>query len=303
MDRNKALIIGCGYRGMKLAARLQAKGYDIFGMTRSEEKAQKLASLNIKPVMGDVRDMDAVGTAAAGMNLIYHMLGAMQGEEETLRDIHIEGTLNVISAIEPEHARCYIYESSTAVYGQQAGEWIEEGAPTLPTSRTGKLRVAAESIVRDSIFELELPAVIVRTGAIYRPESMVNDKIKKNNYVIQTYPRKVMNHIYIDDYLELLSLVPEKAKPGGVYNLVDNEPHPALDYFNAIAELMGVQPPPVDFTMPRDEEGCVKLMRESNKKVSNKKVKEHFGYTFRFPTYREGLRDCAEKNWMENHKP
>lgn len=85
---------------------------------------------------------------------------------------------------------------------------------------------------------------------------------------------------------------------GEVYNVTDDLPHSGVDYFNAIADSMGVPRPRVDYTQPA--EGCAELVRESNKKCSNKKLKGDFNYTFKFRSYREGIADAARRKWKES---
>lgn len=293
----KILIVGCGYRGKRLAQRLMKDGHSVRGLTRTAEHAESLRKLKIEPHVGDVTRRDTLRGMCLGIDAVYHLMGSMQGTDEQLRALHVDGTRNLVSALQETMPKRYIYESSTAVYGQVDGEWIEESAPRNPSSAMGKLRVQAEDILLAEYRQNELPLIILRPSSIYRPEGVVNKKIREGTYVLSTDPSKIMNHIYVDDFIEIMAAALLKGEPGDAYNVSDDEPKPAGDYMNLIAELMGAPKPRVDFITPA--EGCADLLRQSNKRCSNAKLKRDFGMTLRFPTYREGLRESARVGWKE----
>ena len=291
------LIVGCGYRGKRLAQRLIKEGHSVRGLTRSAEHAVALRKIGIAPHVGDVTKPETLRGMGDGIDAVYHLMGSMQGTDEQLRALHVDGTRNVLAVLEGITLKRYVYESSTAVYGQIDGEWIDESAPRDPASAMGKLRVQAENILLAAYREKELPLIILRPSSIYRPEGVVNKKIREGTYVLSTDPAKVMNHIYVDDFIEIMAAALTKGNAGDAYNVSDDEPKPAGDYMNLIAELMGAPAVRVDFQSPA--EGCADLLRKSNKRCSNAKLKADFGITLRFPTYREGLRESARVGWRE----
>ena len=191
----------------------------------------------------------------------------------------------------------YIYESSTAVYGQTDGELIDETAPRDPTSTIGKLRVEVEDLLLRLYADEDLPALILRPASIYRPEGVINKKIRDGTYIITSDPDKVMNHIYVEDFLDVLEAALTHGDPGNAYNVSDDLPKRSQDYFDAIADLMGVAHPRVDYAVPVD--GCADLVRQSNKRITNAKLKHDFDLSLRFPTYRDGLADAARHGWSE----
>ena len=294
--RPPTLIIGCGYLGRRLGAELLRAGYRVRGMTRSEEHAKAIAAMGIEPVIGDVTEPETLVRALAGTGITYHMLGGMRGTPDELRRLHVEGTQNVLDAI-PSSVRRYIYVSSTAVYGQTDGEWVDEAAPTVPSSSLGRLRVDAEALVRAANGRNRLQTIILRPSSIYRPGALLYKQVQEGSYKVSSDPRKWMNHIYIDDFLSAMVLAAAGGRGGEAYNLTDDEPHPAGDYFAFIADTMGVPRPPVTYELPA--EGCAVLVRESDKRVSNAKVRAHFSWAPKFPSYREGILDAAARGWKE----
>src|SRR3972149_2415486 len=224
------------------------------------------------------------------------MLGGMRGTPEEWRRLHVEGTRWVLGALPPT-ARRYIYVSSTAVYGQTEGGWGDEAAPTEPSSNLGRLRVEAEALVRAVNGRNGLETVILRPASIYRPAAPLYKQIREGTYQVSSDPGKWMNHVYVEDFLTVMVLAAERGRGDEAYNLTDDEPHPAGDYFAFIADAMGVPRPPVTYERP--EEGCAVLVRESDKRVSNAKIRAHLAWAPKFPSYREGIRDAAARGWKE----
>ncbi|HYG77399.1 MAG TPA: NAD-dependent epimerase/dehydratase family protein [Planctomycetota bacterium] len=296
------LIAGCGYRGKRLAQRLIAHGYSVRGLTRSAEHAAAFEKLGIVPFIGDVTKPDSLRGMGEGVTAVYHLMGSMNGSDEQLQALHVDGTRNLLTELSrtpglPKISR-YIYESSTAVYGQIDGEWVDETAPRTPSSKMGKLRVAAEDILLNAYREHGLPLIILRPSSIYRPEGVINRKIREGTYSLTSDPEKLMNHIYIEDFLDVMAAALTRGTPGEAYNVSDDEPKRGIDYVSHIAELMGAPQPRVDFNPPPG--GCTDLIRASNKRCSNQKLKRDFGLALRFPTYREGLRESARLGWTES---
>ena len=293
----KILIAGCGYRGRRLARRVIAGGRAVRGLTRSPEHAAALAALGIEPFIGDITRQDSLRGIGNGVVAVYHLMGSMSGDDAQLHKLHIEGTRHLIAELAAAGLRRYVYESSTAVYGQTDGEWIDEQAPRTPASTMGKLRVQAEDLLLDAWRQYGLPVVILRPSSIYRPEGMINRKIRAGAYTLSSDPDKLMNHIYVDDFLSVLERALAQGRPGEAYNVSDDEPKRGIDYVNLIAELMQAPAPRVEWQAPAER--CAELVRQSNKRCSNAKLKREFGLTLQFPTYREGLRESARLGWQE----
>ncbi len=271
-------------------------GYQVRGMTRSEEHARAIAALGLEPVIADVTKAETLPRALAGAAIVYHMLGGMRGTPEELPRLHVDGTRWVLETL-PSSVRRYVYVSSTAVYGQTDGGWVDETAPTEPSSHLGRLRVEAEALARAANSRNALDTLIARPSSIYRPAAPLYKQIQEGTYKISSDPGKWMNHIYVEDFLSGMVLAAARGQGGEAYNLTDDEPHPAGDYFAFIADTMGVPRPPITYDPPAD--GCAVLVRESDKRVSNKKIRAHFSWTPKFPSYREGIRAAAARGWKE----
>jgi nucleoside-diphosphate-sugar epimerase len=292
----KILIVGCGYRGKRIAVRLIAQGYAVRGMTRSAEHAAALSALGIEPFIADVTKPATLDGIGEGVDAVYHLMGSMSGNDTQLQQLHVDGTRNLLNALNISKLQRYIYESSTAVYGQISGEWIDETAPRAPASTIGKMRVQAEDLLLEAFQNQKLPLIILRPSSIYRPEGVINKKIKDGTYALTSDPEKLMNHIYVDDFLQVMVHALTKGMPGEAYNVCDDEPKRWIDYANTIADLMNVAHPRVEW---KDVDGCAEVVRLSNKRCSNAKLKREFGIALQFPTYREGLKESARQNWRE----
>ena len=291
------LIVGCGYRGKRLAQRLMAEGHNVRGMTRSADRAIGFVTLGIDPVIADVTKPDTLRDIGKGVSAVYHLMGSMNGDDAQLHALHVEGTRNLLDALQGCTLTRYVYESSTAVYGQTAGEWIDEDVPREPTSKMGKLRVQAEDLLMNACKNGGLPLIILRPSSIYRPEGVINKKIREGTYTLTTDPGKMMNHIYINDFVEIMAKALACGRIGEAYNVTDDTPKTFRQYVDQIATLMSVPPPRAEWQPPAG--GCGDLIQASNKRCSNEKLKREFNLTLKFPSYREGLKESARQNWRE----
>ena len=299
MEQSKGtiLIAGCGYRGQRLAALLLRQGYKIKGITRSAAHAAQLVVLGVEPVIADITRPETLTGIGREICAVYHLMGSMNGSEEQHQRLHVDGTRNLLAALGQTKLHRYVYESSTAVYGQIDGEWIDEQSPRAPSSLMGKLRVQAEDLLLHAFRQNVLPLVILRPSSIYRPEGAINKKISAGTYTLTSDPEKLMNHIYIDDFLEIMTLALNRGQPGEAYNVTDDEPKRGIDYVNCIADLMQKPCPKVEWAAA--DNACADLIRSSNKRCSNAKLKRDFNLRLRYPTYREGLRESARQGWRE----
>ena len=201
-----------------------------------------------------------------------------------------------------KRAERLIYISSTSVYGQENGEWVDENSPVDPEHETGKILLEAEKQVLRS----DIPAVIFRLGGIYGAGRNRIAFLKQNTEDI-AQGQDYINLIHVADIVSGAILLLEKGKSGEVYLGVDDEPVTRKEYFSEISRLLGLdlQSPPrkrgsraLDSRF-RGNDSQIGILGRTNKRVKNAKLKA-LGFKFKYPTFREGYRDLISAERLAN---
>ena len=178
------------------------------------------------------------------------------------------------------------YLSSTGVYGNHNGRWVNENTYTEPTSENGKKRLRAEQKLKN----LNIPLIIFRLSGIYSNENNVLNRLKKNTVRVVEIENQIFSRVHVEDIANILfnSFSLKNILKGEVFNISDNYPCSYKEVVEYGCKLLKVNKPQ---TISFEELGDNKLkdFYKDSKKVSNKKMKEFFNYTLKFPTYIEGL--------------
>jgi nucleoside-diphosphate-sugar epimerase len=271
----RVLIAGCGDVGAELGLLLAGRGHEIWGLRR---RPRGLPA-PIRPRAADLADPDTLENLPACDYVVY-AAAAGGPTEDAYRKTYVEGLRNLLAALEDQDRdpRRVFFTSSTGVYGQNNGEWIDEGSPTRPKSFAGRILLEAERRVLESPF----PGTVVRLAGIYGPgRTRLLDQVKRGEAILDAEP-SYTNRIHRDDcagfLAHLISMDLERKAVDGMYVGVDDAPAERGEVLRFLAELLGVPPPAV---VPGSSG------RGRNKRCRNDKL-EATGYRLRFPTYREG---------------
>ena len=146
MEKRK-LIIGCGYLGRRVARRWKKQGHQVFALTRSGDHAADFRDAGIEPFIGDVTDSASLASLPEVDTLLY-AVGLDRTSGQSQREVYVGGLENVLARM-ADRVRCFLYISSTSVYGQNAGEWVDESSECRPTSENGSVCLDAESLLRN----------------------------------------------------------------------------------------------------------------------------------------------------------
>lgn len=178
------------------------------------------------------------------------------------------------------------YLSTTGVYGDHQGGWVDESTALTPSTRRGKSRVAAEAAWQ----AMGLPLHIFRLAGIYGPWRGPFAKVRAGTARRVIKPGQVFSRIHVDDIAQVLAASIARPNPGAVYNLCDDEAAPPEDVIGYAAELLGVPvPEAVDFDAAEMTPMARSFYAES-KRVRNNRIKEELGVVLKYPDYRVGLR-------------
>ena len=266
------LVVGCGYLGLPLARHFHARGWEVHGLTGSEDSAAKLSSEPF-PVLGlDVTSGLGI-LQSRSFDVVAHCASSGKLGARAYEAIFLTGTRNLLSGLAIDHL---IFVSSTSVYAQTDGSWVTEQSPAIPFRETSQLLRAAEDLV------LERNGTVARLAGIYGPDRCVPlRKLLDQTATIEGQGERIMNLIYRDDAISGLVFMAERTLRG-VYNVTDNEPVPQRDWFQYVCAQLDRPLPP---SGPRD---TARKRGWTSKRVSNEKLRLA-GWTPQFQTFREGL--------------
>ena len=275
------LSLGHGYSARALTASLP-DAWQVIGTTRSADKAGALAATGIEPRIWPGSDLrDAVGQAT-------HLLvsvGPDADGDPVLRD------LGEAIAARAGRFEWVGYLSTTGVYGDRGGDWVDEDSPCTPSTRRGQWRLAAEQAWQavDG-----LPLHIFRLAGIYGPGRGPFAKVRAGTArrIIKTH--QVFSRIHVEDIAQVLSASIRAPNPGRIYNVCDNLAAPPQDVIAHAAELLGLPLPEAVKIEDAEMSPMARSFYAESKRVSNHRIREELGVTLRYPSYREGLQALLE---------
>ena len=270
----RVLIAGCGYVGSATADLFHAAGWEVEGWTRSPESGIELSAKSYRVRAVDIAEPAAVEKAAGDFEVVIHCASSRGGGAESYRRVYFDGAKNLIEILRPGR---FIFTSSTSVYAQTNGQWIDETSPAEPRHETGKILRQAEEFVRQE------GGTIVRLAGIYGPgRSALLRKFLSGEARLENGGGRYQNQAHRDDIaagLFYLATLPDDPE---IVNVVDNEPLTQLECYTWLAEKLS-RPVP-----PESASSGVRKRGTSNKQVSNRKLRA-LGWTPRFPTFQVGM--------------
>ncbi len=280
-NMNTLLSFGHGYSARALT-RLLPGDWRVIGTTRSTEKAKSLRAEGVKPVIWPGSDLKQALDAAT--HLLISAAPNTEGDP-VLRDWH-----DAIAARADRFAWVG-YLSTTGVYGDREGGWVDEDSDLRPATRRGQARVEAEAAWRAIP---DLPLHIFRLAGIYGPGRGPFAKVRAGTARRIVKPGQVFSRIHVEDIAQVLMASIKAPRPGAIYNLCDDDPAPPQDVIAHAAELLGLPVPP---EVPFDEAEMSPMARSfyaESKMVRNDRITNELGVKLIHPDYRSGLAALLE---------
>jgi nucleoside-diphosphate-sugar epimerase len=282
------LILGFGYSAAAIASEVGARLGSVTVTARTPAKVERLRGegCNALPFDGSAPGPELKAAIAEVTHLLVSVPPDEAGDPALV-------ALGPALAAAPRLRRI-AYLSTVGVYGDHGGAWIDEGTPVRPSSQRSRQRVLAEEGWRDLAAARGAELGIFRLSGIYGPGRSAIDNIRAGTARRIIKPGQVFNRIHRADIGGAVSLALTGDGPLGIFNLTDDEPAPPQDVVAHAAHLLGVPvPPDIPFEQAQLSEMGRSFYSE-NKRVSNARLKRELGYTFRCPTYREGLAACLQ---------
>ena len=268
------LIVGCGFVGLPLARDFASSGWDTHATTASEASTAKLNQEQFRIYALDITDENGFQKLARrNFDVVIHCASSGRGAASDYEAVFLTGTRNLMGNLKCGN---FIFSSSTSVYAQTDGSWVDETSPANPSRATGQFLRATEDLV------LSAGGTVARLAGLYGPGRCVPlQKLLDDTAIIQGNGNRFTNILHQLDAAAALRFLAE-TKSSGLFNAVDNEPVAELEWFRYVCERLDKPIPPYG---PRD------LNRKrgwTSKRVSNRKLRS-LGWEALYPTFREGL--------------
>ena len=274
---------GLGYSAMALSRRLDAAGWTIRGTCRKPARKAALGALGISAALFDGETpMDSPDLLQGATHVLLSIppdAGGDPAYRHHAQDIAAAGSVEWVG-----------YFSTTGVYGNRDGDWVDESSDLRPGSDRSQRRVDAE---RDWLAWGERHGIAVqifRLPGIYGPGRSVVDQVKAGTARRVIKPGHVFSRTHVEDIATVVAASIARPQPGGIYNVCDDEPAAPADIVAYVCELLGREPPP---EIPYDETEMSPMARSfwsDNRRVRNDRIKEALGVKLDFPDYRIGIR-------------
>lgn len=273
----RVLIAGCGYVGAALGAMLDRDSHAVFGLRRRSGALP----WGVRPIEADLVIPSTLRELPPQIDFVFFMAAPAGRDDALYRTLYVEGLRNLLGALteQGQRPKRIYFTSSTSVYGQKDGEWVDESSPTEPASFAGRRLLEAEELLLGGPF----PATVVRFGGIYGPRrTSLIERVRTGRVVYQEDPPRYTNRIHRDDCAGALRHLMGLPEPESLYLGVDCEPASEATVYHWLAGVLGAPPP-----RRGGSDAMTDPERSGSKRCRNDRLLAS-GYEFQYPTFREG---------------
>lgn len=291
----RALIIGPGYLGDRVARRWREQGLRVFATTRKEERARQLLSSGIEPIITDVLSPDA--DPLPTVDVVFWSVGYDRSAGVSQRDVYVNGLATMLDRLpKPE---VLIYSSSTGVYGDAGGNWLDENSPADPIDESGANCLAAEQVLRDWSNRRDIAhnessstnpsgaqktrIVILRFGGLYGPGRMIGLDQLRAGRPVSGDSSGYLNLIHVDDAARVVdsARLSKPSQPVELYIVTDGNPVTRSEFYGELARRLGTAAPRFDPAGARRHRG--------NRRFRADKMLSELCPDLKHPDFRSGI--------------
>jgi nucleoside-diphosphate-sugar epimerase len=275
MTPRTAVIAGCGFVGRAVAQLLHADGWSVLGLTYAPASLPQFAEDGYRVVACDIADRAALAAIVSTdrIDLVVHCASSRRGGVDEYRRVYLEGARVLTELLRPHH---FIFTSSTSVYPQVNGEWVNEESEAEPVRETARILRETEELV------LAANGAVARLAGIYGPgRSVLLQKFFRGEAVIEGDGRRWINQVHRDDIASALRCIAHAGKRG-IFNVTDDQPLMQRDVYARLSAMCDRPLPPI---------GPIDLNRKrawTSKRVSNAKLRT-LGWAPRYPSFFDAI--------------
>jgi len=283
------LIFGCGYLGTRVAKRWLEVGDTVFAVTRSTGRTAELEQAGVVPLVADIHDHSTLAILPT-VDTVLYAVGFDRSGSQSIRNVFVDALGNVLSNVCGGKCSRFIYISSTGVYGQEDGQWVDEESPCQPVREGGLACLDAENLLlREGVPLPDGPAFekcILRLAGIYGPGRIPRRQQVRAGKLIAASPEGWLNLIHVDDAARVVVAAADASEFPDLLLVADGCPLRREDYFKELCRQLDA--PPVCFEDPGGDSGRSQRAL-SSKRVSNQKMLASLGLSLEFPSFSQGL--------------
>lgn len=272
---DRIVIIGCGYVGLALGAEWRRRGCDLIGTTTSPDRCATIKAAGITPAIVSLGDHDGLCRVITGCDVVY-LTAAAGRDRNNYRAVYEEGVRNLLTAARRAAVRQIVYTSSTRVYGQDDGSWVDETSPTEPRDDRGRILLEAERTLLAESLDPDSPiiATILRLSGIHGPDRELAHRIRAAAGTRRDDGNGFVNLVHRDDIVRALVRLREVAY-SGTLNLSDDHPTTRRELYDRELSAAGLAP--IHWQETADA--------PRGKRVRNDLIKATLGMTLTHPTH------------------
>ena len=286
----KIVVLGWGFLGMRLGGVLAAAGHEVTGVSRERPTDdQPSLSVGMRHLVGDVTSLESMQEVLSGAEAVINCVSSSRGGLEVYRSVYFEGTRNVLSVLQGQGRRVrYVHVSSTSVYAQSDGGWVDETSEAAGGSDTSRVLVDVEQQVLQSGNTSQVEPVVVRAAGIYGPgRGHLFLKYLEGDARMAPGGEQWINMVHVDDLAAACAMLATRTGVHGIYNAADNEPVTHAGFFEWLSARLGRPMPP-----PEDPGARVGRKRgQTHKRVSNARLRALDATWLAHPTFRQGYEE------------
>lgn len=284
MSANRLFCFGLGYCAEALIARLATEDWHFAGTVRDEARGAALAARGVAVWSFDgERPLEDFEAALAGSTHLLISAPPSEADDPVLA-LHRDDIARL------RNLAWIGYLSTTGVYGDRAGGWVDEASALTPSGARSRRRVEAEAGWLALHERFGLPVHVFRLAGIYGPGRSAIDALRQGRAQRIDKPGQVFSRIHVADIAQVLEASIHRPKPGAIYNVCDDDPAPPADVIEFAAGLLGVPPPPLVPFERAEMSAMARSFYADNKRVRNERIKRDLGVKLLYPDYRTGLR-------------
>jgi nucleoside-diphosphate-sugar epimerase len=276
------LIFGCGYLGLRVARRWLEQGQTVYAVTRSAQRGAELARAGLQPLVADVTRPETLVALPAAQTVLYAVAHDPR-DPHSRHEVYVDGLAHVLSAL-PTMVQRLIFISSTGVYGQGDGDWVNEDTPVSPRREAGREFLAAEELLAQH--PLGQRTVVLRAAGLYGPGRVPRQADIRAGRPLPAPTQGYLNLIHVEDLAEIVLAAEVRAVPPCMYLASDGQPVDRRTYYEYVAQLLGA--PALQWIAPPPDSPAA-IRAGSSKRVDSRRLREAWGVRLRYPGYREGL--------------
>jgi len=279
------LIIGFGDIGHRVAKLELALGHSVTALIRDKNRINAAKGFGVETLLADLDQPDTLTQQPLENTRVYYFAPP---STTGMHDSRIANWLNSIGTSKPA---VIIYISTTGVYGDCNGEWVDEQRPPNPTADRAKRRLNAEIQLSEWGTQHAVPVIRLRVPGIYHPDKLPMASLQQGKPILRSGDAPYSNRIHADDLAQICLAAADHGKAGEIYNVADNDSCTMSEYFIKVADAFNLTRPQEISWQEAEQQlspGMLSYLKES-RRIDNKKMLNELNVKLQYPTLDNGL--------------